>query len=318
VKRIAFALEAGLVRTLLAALRLLSPSGASNLGGFVATRIGPLLPVSRVADANLRAAMPELSAADRRRIVRGVWDNLGRTVAEFPHLSSLRRTETGPGYEVVNEHVLIEAAQAGGPALFASGHIGNWEVMPPVLDKYGISMAAMYRAATNPHIDDIVRGLRGSSMPNPPPVFPKGTQGARAALAHLSRRGYLGMLVDQKLNEGIEARLFGLPAMTTPALAAFALRYRCRLIPGHVQRTGPARFRLIVENPMDLPDSGDRQRDVAALTQSVNDVLEAMIRARPESWLWLHRRWPKDVVQIERKKESGSFLKKRTKKLFLI
>jgi KDO2-lipid IV(A) lauroyltransferase len=294
--RLAFWLEAVLVRALLTLLRCMSPATASNIGGFMARMIGPLLPVTRVADANLRAALPELDEAGRRRVIRGVWDNLGRTVAEFPHLGALRATDSGPGFEVVNARVLIEAAAAGGPALFASGHIGNWEVLPPALATYGISMAAMYRAARNPLLDAMIRDLRQGTMESPPPVFAKGTQGARSALAHLSRGGYLGMLVDQKLNEGLRATLFGLPAMTTPALAAFALRYRCRLIPGHVQRIAPARFRLVVEEPMVLPDSGDRQDDVAAVTQQVNDRLEAMIRQRPEAWLWLHRRWPKDVV----------------------
>jgi KDO2-lipid IV(A) lauroyltransferase len=100
------------------------------------------------------------------------------------------------------------------------------------------------------------------------------------------------MLVDQKMNDGIEARLFGLPAMTAPAAAAFALRFRCPVIPGHSERIGPARFRLVCDPPLNLPDTGDRTADLAALTQAINDRLEAWIRARPEQWLWLHRRWP--------------------------
>ena len=124
-------------------------------------------------------------------------------------------------------------------------------------------------------------------------MFPKGAAGARLALAHLSRGGYLGMLMDQKMNDGIEARFFGRPAMTAPALAALALRFRCPVVPAHVQRVGPARFRLVCEEPLDLPDTGDRQADILAVTQAVNDRLERWIRARPEGWLWLHRRWPK-------------------------
>ncbi|HTR17703.1 MAG TPA: lysophospholipid acyltransferase family protein, partial [Acetobacteraceae bacterium] len=109
----------------------------------------------------------------------------------------------------------------------------------------------------------------------------------------LARGGYLAMLTDQKMNDGVEARFFGLPAMTASALAALALRFRCPVVPSHVERIGPARFRLICEPPLPLPDSGDRQADIRQLTQQVNDALERWIRERPESWLWLHRRWPK-------------------------
>ncbi|MFT9091447.1 MAG: lysophospholipid acyltransferase family protein, partial [Gluconacetobacter sp.] len=83
------------------------------------------------------------------------------------------------------------------------------------------------------------------------------------------------------------------PAMTAPALAAMALRYRGPGIPGYVERLGPARLRIHVEPPLALPDSGDRQADILALTQAVNDRLERWVRARPGTWLWLHRRWPK-------------------------
>jgi KDO2-lipid IV(A) lauroyltransferase len=82
--------------------------------------------------------------------------------------------------------------------------------------------------------------------------------------------------------------------MTAPALAALAFRFRCPVIPGHVERIGPARFRLCCEAPLELPDTGDAQADQLTLTETVNRVLEGWIRERPESWLWLHRRWPND------------------------
>ena len=124
-------------------------------------------------------------------------------------------------------------------------------------------------------------------------LFPKGPSGARRVVAHMARGGCLGLLVDQKMNDGIEATLFGQPAMTAPAAAALALRFRCPVISARVERIGPARFRMVCEAPLPLPDTGDRERDIAALTQTVNDTLERWIRARPDSWLWLHRRWPK-------------------------
>lgn len=98
--------------------------------------------------------------------------------------------------------------------------------------------------------------------------------------------------MDQKLNDGIAVPLFGRPAMTSPALAELALRFRCPVVPGHVERIGPARFRMIPEPPLMLPETGDREADIASLTRQVNECLERWIRARPESWLWLHRRWP--------------------------
>jgi KDO2-lipid IV(A) lauroyltransferase len=290
--QLGYRLEALLARAGLALLRALGPVTASNLGGAVARSIGPFLPVSRVADANLRLAMPELDAVARKGIIRGVWENLGRTMGEFPHLPKLRRTPSGPGWEIANEEILAPIAEQGGPAIFFSGHIGNWELLPPVVAAFGMPMSSMYRAAANPYIDEMIGALRREALGFAVPMFPKGAAGGRGALAHMARGGYLGILIDQKLNDGIAVDFFGRPAMTAPALAALALRFRCPVVPGHAQRIAPARLRFVVDPPLKLPDTGDRAADIAALTREVNATLERWIRARPESWLWLHRRWP--------------------------
>lgn len=286
--------EAGLVGGLLRIFGALPPGMASTLAGRAAALVGPLLPVSRVAQANLAAALPALDAAARAGVVRGAWEQLGRTAGEFPHVGGLARdTPDGPGWEVHGQEVLDTLAARGGPAIFFSGHIGNWEILPRAAFLSGLPVASFYRAAGNPAVDALVTGLRARSAGHTPKLFAKGAGGARQAMAHLRAGGLLAMLVDQKLNDGIESRFFGRPAMTAPAAASFALHFRCPLIPAVARRVGPARLRLEVEPPLVLPDSGDRRADVAALTQSVNDVLERWIRADPAAWLWLHRRWPK-------------------------
>ena len=287
-------IEAAAVRAALRVLRALGPVRASNLGGAVARGIGPLLPVSRVADANLRAALPELDGAARRRIVRGVWDNLGRTMGELPHLADLRPTASGPGWELVGADALQPLLAQPGPAILFSGHIGNWEMLPIAAAAAGVPFHSMYRTIENREIDALLLDLRRRAMRYDVQMFAKGPNGAKQAMKHLMAGGRLGMLMDQKMNDGIEARFFGRPAMTASALAVLALRLRCPVIPGWVQRLGPARFRVTCEAPLALPDTGDRTADIAALTQAMNDTLERWIRQRPEGWLWLHRRWPRD------------------------
>ena len=289
--------ETALVRVLLACLRFPGPVRSSDIAGKFCRLIGPRLPVSRVADMNLRLAMPELDERRRREIIRGVWENLGRTIGEFPHLPDLEEnTPSGPGFEVEGAEYLREQVEKGGAVLFVSGHIGNWEMLPPAVARHGAAFASFYRAADNAEVDGVIRRLRMDAMGQDVPLFAKGARGAREALSWVAKGGRLGMLVDQKMNDGIEATLFGYPAMTTSSLAAMALKYRCAVIPGYVRRMGPARLRIVVEPPMTLPDTGDRQADVMTLTQMVNDRLECWIRQYPESWLWLHRRWPKDVT----------------------
>jgi KDO2-lipid IV(A) lauroyltransferase len=271
-------------------LRALGPARASNLGGWVARTIGPWLPVSDVARRNLAMALPNMAPAERARIVRGVWDNLGRTAAELPHVAGLRLTASGPGLECEGLNHLPDS----GPALLVSGHLGNWEALPAAGATLWRPVALLYRAASSAPVDAVLSAERRRA--SGAPGFAKGAAGARAALAWLRQGGALGMLVDQKMNDGIEARFFGRPAMTAPAAAAFALRFGCPIVPARVVRLGPARLRILCEPPLSVPRTGDRLADIAAITQAINDRLEVWVRDHPEQWLWLHRRWPREVT----------------------
>ena len=271
----------------------LGPTAASNLGGHVARTIGPWLPVSQIARANLSRALPELDARARRRVLLGVWENLGRTVAEMPHVGALRRTVDGPGWECEDNTAPRDSADHGGPAILLSGHLANWEIGLPVAASLGLAVSWFYRAASDPAVDAAIQGMRRGAMGAGMPMFAEGDAGARDAFAHLRRGGVLGMLVDQRLNEGV-----CMPFLATGDDHAGSCTVRPSLplpvIPVYSVRLGPARFRMICEPTMALPDATDRTADVYALSLAMNATLERSIRQRPECWLWLHRRWPKD------------------------
>jgi KDO2-lipid IV(A) lauroyltransferase len=285
----AIALRAGV-----GAVRCLDPARASDIGGFAARTIGPQLPVSRVADSNLRRALPLLTEANRGQVIRGMWDNLGRTVAELPHLASFRRTSAGAGWEIQGEEHVTALREAGKQALFFSGHFGNWEMILPIAGALGLPVSGYYRASSNVAVNGLIQSLRQPALGPGVAMYPKGAAGARAGLAHLHGGGSLGLLVDQKMNDGIAVPFFGRNAMTAPALAQFALRFTIPIMPVHVVRLGPARFRMVCEAPLAVAATGNKTADVLAISLAVNVILEGWIRADPAAWLWVHRRWPKE------------------------
>lgn len=288
-----------LAKGCLSLLRSLSPEKASNVSAFICRQIGTRLPVSKTADKNLRLVMPYLNAEERQQIITGVWENLGRTVAEFPHLAYLKQnTPTGPGWEVVGSEYLTEQSKKTGPVLFVSGHIGNWEMLPLGVAKYGTPFSSFFRAASNPYVNELILQLRDEAMGEKIPMFAKGSKGARQALKHLLQGQRLGVLSDQKMNDGIEAQFFGKPAMTSSAVASLALKLQCPIIPGYVQRLGPARLRIVVEPPIDYSEFSENNLDnIYLLTQLINDKLEGWIKQKPDQWLWLHKRWPKEFYK---------------------
>lgn len=281
-------LEAALVRGLYVALAALPVDTASDLGGRLARAVGPRLGVSRRALRNLARAMPELDDAQRRRVLRGMWDNLGRTAGEFPHLKDMT---FGPGgrIELVGVEHVIAARDDGKPGVLFSGHLANWELLSLAADHLGLRTHLIFRAANNPYLGWLYRSRDAGQEVQ---LIPKGAVGARQALDLLRQGEHLGMLLDQKMNDGIEVPFFGIPAMTAPAVAQFALRFDCPVLPAHIERLGGCRFRITIDPPMRIPHGGDRHADILAMVTEVNAVLERWIRARPEQWLWLHRRWP--------------------------
>ncbi|HUC10813.1 MAG TPA: lauroyl acyltransferase [Stellaceae bacterium] len=275
-------------------LWLLPIDWASAFGGAVARRIGPFLGISKRARINLRRAFPELNAAEIEQIVAGMWDNLGRVAAEYPHLREIRIFAPDGRVETHGFEHMDRAVAAGRRMIIYSGHLANWEIGALAAVQYGgtvtqdYSVTQIYRAPNNPLVDRLIARCRGDRGE----YVAKGAPAARRAFAALYRGEHLTMMADQKLNEGIPVPFFGRPAMTATALALLALRFDCDVLPARVERLRGARFRLTVFPPLPLPRSGDQTADVSALTAAVTAVLESWIRDRPQEWLWVHRRWP--------------------------
>lgn len=287
-RRVVHALEAAAAYTAFGLVGLLPIRIASSLGGWIGRTIGPRLKVTERARRNLRAAFPENPAAEIERIVRAMWDNIGRTFFEYPHLERLRY---GPGpadVEVIGREYADLLRTDGKPGIFFSAHLANWEVSALTAVRLGLPIHLVYREPNNPWMES----LFARRNPGDIELIPKGSEGARRMLALLSAGEHLGMLMDQKMSDGIPVTFFGRDAMTAPALAQFALKFRCPVIPAQVERLEGPRFRVTVFPPMPLPASGDRKKDVAAMMAEVNQHIERWVRQRPEQWLWLHNRWP--------------------------
>ena len=289
-RRARYWLEYVLARTLFALFGALPLDRASALGGWIGRNVGPRLAITARARANLRHAFPDLDAAGIERVTRGMWDNLGRVVAEYSHLGDFHIYEDDR-VEVIGVDHAERLRDDGIGGIFFAAHLANWELPSLAASQRGLPLVQIYRAANNPHVDRlIVRAREAVGGAH----HPKSPAGARELLKALRRGEHLALLVDQKFNEGIAVPFFGRDAMTAPAPAELALRFQVPLVPVRVERLDGARFRVTVYPPMTLRDTGDRAADVLDAMTRINALFEDWIRERPEQWLWLHRRWPKD------------------------
>jgi KDO2-lipid IV(A) lauroyltransferase len=286
---LAYRVQAIGARAMFALFGALPLDAASALGGWLGRMIGPRLAMNRRARRNIARALPELSEPEIESVIRGMWDNLGRVTAEYPHLHKFD-CYASTRIEVIGAEYVDQLREDGRGGIFFSGHIANWEVCCLAATQRGVPVFQAYRAPNNPLIDPIIDRIRTRALGAP--RYAKGARGARQLIKHLKNGDHLALLIDQKLNEGIPVPFFGRDAMTMTAMASFALKFDIPVVPARVVRLRGARFRIIIDPPMEIAPSGEHDADIADIMGRATAMIENWVRAHPEQWFWLHRRWP--------------------------
>lgn len=288
----------GVVRALFAFLRLLGPERASDLGGWLLRSASPLIPVNRVALANIRAAFPDMAEPEVRRIARGAWENLGRTAAEYAHLKNLfdydhLNPDAPSRVEVDGIEHFVALKDDERPGLIFSAHLANWELPAICAEAYGLDTTAVFRAPNDPAIASVVHEIRSGAMGG----LAAAKQGAAFAMQGvLERNGHLGMLIDQHFTRGVVVPFMGRPALTNPILGKFARRFECPVHGVRVIRLPNLRFRLELTPPLDLPRDATGEIDVQGAMAMMTAMVESWVRDYPEQWLWMHRRWRPNMI----------------------
>jgi len=282
-------LVAWLSRQVFAALRLLGPDRASNLGAWLAPRIGRWLPHHRFALENLRLAFPEKSEPEREMIARQSWANLGRTVCEYPHLDVLY---DGDGLRVESHDAtkkrLTAMREAGQPVLIFGAHLANWELPAVIAHAFGQRAAILYRTPNNPFIAADIVKMREPIMGT---LIPAGISAPIRMAEALDSGINLGMLVDQRFGRGPRVPFFGHPVAANPFIARLARRFEAPVHGIRAIRLPNNRFSLELTEALDLPRDAKGKVDTDAATAMINQIIEGWVREHPGQWLWMHRRW---------------------------
>ena len=172
--------------------------------------------------------------------------------------------------------------------LVASAHIGNWEVAARAASLIK-PVCAVYRPFNNAGLDRLARRLRsGTNLRLVSRQEPDPMRFIRA----LASGEIVALMVDQHASRGrVEVEFFGRPAWTTRTPAMLHLATRAPLLVAWAIRTGPLRYVVEAVGPVEVPRTGDREKDVRVLTQALTDIVERIARQYPEQYLWGHRRW---------------------------
>ena len=287
-KKFRHVIEYGCVRLLYGFFGLLPYPLASDIGGALGRVAGKLLKrASATADENLKRAFPDKTEAERLRVIKGMWDNLGRVFAEYPHLKKM------PDYEGVitfdNDALIQSCLAENRPIILLTGHLANWEAIGVAMRIKGISGEVFNRRPNNPMIADFLGSVREEATGFH--LISKSRQGAVRAAKSLKAGKNIAFLVDQKFNEGEAIAFFGHEAMSVTYPMALAIKNNSLILPGRMIRKGRCNFTFATDKILAVTDGQEHTKTPADLMVEMHGLLEKWITEHPEQWLWIHKRW---------------------------
>lgn len=277
--------------TILKFLEFLPRPVARSVAAMIARMLLWSMPrLRRTAMTNLRLAFPDWTESRRKRTVRRMARSLGWMAAEFAHLSQLSK-ENIERVVVLDGFENFDAArQRGKGVIFLTGHMSAWELAPFAQALYGHPLSFLARAIDNERVDRMVNRYRCLSGNRPI----EKNNAARAMLRVLHEGGTVGILADQNtsVDEGVFVDFFGIAAATTTGLARMARHTDAAAVPGFLSwDEGMRKYRLRFEPAVSLRRTEDEDGDIRENAARCNRVIEDYIRAHPDQWLWVHKRW---------------------------
>ena len=233
---------------------------------------------------NLELAYPGKPRRELRTIVDKVFASLARLVWTFARFPEITRENISQWIRYDGLGHYLDAKKAGHGVLFATAHLGNWELSAFAHAIMTEPMDVVIRPLDNGAVDRLVESRRGLSGNR---LIGK-WDAARPILRALNQNAAVGILIDQNtaLNEGVFVDFFGTPACANVAFVKIAARTEAPVIPGFALWS-EEEHRYILKFYPPVPMTGD----AAADTQRLHRVLEEVIRQHPGQWLWIHRRW---------------------------
>jgi len=267
------------------------PLGASLLAGRFAGRLIYLIDGRhrKTVMDNLKTAYHgQMSGTRMTEIAKGVFENMGLTAFEFMRIPWLNKADIDKLVVCKGRERLDAALKKGRGVIIYTAHFGNWELMAAWYGLHGYGADIVVRELDSSLMEAFVAWARSRSGNK---MVHKG-RNMRKLLKHLSANGLAGILLDQNVAdvEGVFVDYFGVPACTNKGPVMLAAMSGAAMLPSFMVRKG-GRHTIYIGEETPLVRTGDKEADTTANTAACTKLIEEMVRAHPEQWFWVHRRW---------------------------
>ena len=285
-KQIKYIVEFIIIIFLFIIIKLFGLRISRSAFSFVFKNVGPLFRSKKISHNNLSLALPNLNKFERDKIINNMWANYGKIFSEYMFIKKFRlNAQFSKKIIIENQEELKKIKTQKKPVIFISGHFNNFELMAMHLEKSDINLAAVYRPLNNKFLNPIMERIREKYICKK--QIKKGISGTKELLKEFKKGTSIALMIDQRVSEGIKSNLFGKEALTTTIPAQFIKKFNASVVPIYIERLFDDTFKLkILES---IKFSNDET--VNDITMKLNKILEKMIMANPDQWIWTHNRW---------------------------
>ena len=284
-KKIKYFFEFIFIGVLLLIFKIIGYRSASNLGALIGTLVGPAFRSRNKISSNIKKALPEIEEKKIDLIIKDMWANYGRILADYVSIKNFRDSKLNNYLEVEGSEIFDEIKRNNEQVVFISGHFNNFELMAMEIERSGIDVAAIYRPLNNIFLNTIMEKIRKEYICKY--QIKKGISGAREIIK-LYKNGFsIALMIDQRVREGIKLNFFGKPASTTTIPAQLVKKFGCKIVPIYIERIDKFYYKIKISRPIDF----DKNQSIEKISLVLNEELEKMILKRPGQWIWSHDRW---------------------------
>ena len=265
--------------------KIIGPKKSSDVSGKIFEIIGPFFRSKKVIRNNIKRALPEIDENNLKNIQNSMWNNYGRIFAEYIFLKDFRYGKLASEVQIEGKEILNDIKENNKQVIFISGHLSNFELMAMFIEKSGINLSAIYRPLNNIFLNGIMESIRKKYICKN--QIKKGLAGLKK-LIKLKKKNYSnGLMIDQRVSEGILSPLFNEKALTTTIPAQLVKKFNIPIVPVYIERINGLKFKITINQPLSFPQNLTQQQ----ITDNLNQILEKFILSKPENWIWSHNRW---------------------------
>ena len=265
--------------------KILGLNFSSKIGGKLFEKIGPLFRSKKLIHANIKRALPHISQENLNEFVKLMWNNYGRIFAEYIFIKDFRNGKYSSNIKIEGQDILEKIKQTEQQVIFVSGHLSNFELMAMHLEKTGIKLSAIYRPLNNIFLNPLMEKIRKKYICKH--QIKKGIGGMKKLMILKKENFSTALMIDQRVSEGIFSNFFDQSALTTTIPAQLIKKFKIPVVPIHIQRNKGPNFKITIQKPIIFSE----ETSIQNITDKLNNVLENLIKIKPEQWIWSHNRW---------------------------